>query len=844
MKSYCLHCSLINENEQEKFCCNGCAAAYQIINNLGLANYYQSRLLNPESKSLKPEENQQINIEEFAIPISENIFSLNLMIEGLHCAACVWLIENVLKKQPQVKKARINMSTKRLYLEWFGTKEIGNNLVRLIFDLGYRLVPFDAEFLKAQEQKYDSKILKALAVAGFAAGNVMLTSVALWSNNSLQMGEATRNLLYWVSAIIALPAIIYSGRIFVISALNSIKAKRTNMDVPIAVAIFLVSIISIFEAITKGEHAYFDSVIMLIFFLLIGRYLDFSARRKAFSITGDLIMLSGISATIIEGEKHRTIASKNLQKDMILNVAMGEKIAADGIVIQGEGKIDTSVITGESNPKKHQIGDEVFAGMVNLGDALQVKITKAKNETLLAKIVAMVENIETHKNHYTKLADIVAKYYTPIVHLLAFATFLVWCFIFQIGWHSSMLIAAAVLIISCPCALALAIPVVQIVAAGRLLKQGILIKNGEALEKLNKIDTIIFDKTGTLTVGKPKLLKIEKLVWQGNDWLEEPFDFNPKKLPARATFENLPLNLAVSMAARSQHILSKALFESFSQNLLDLKVQEIAGMGLITIYNGEEAKLGNSRFCSKIANFTPPLKKTENLPQIYFEYQNQILIFTFQDQLKIDAREVVGQLSKYNIIILSGDKQLVVAKTAKELGIKQYYFEKTPDQKLEILQKLKEAGENILMVGDGINDAPALMLADVSISPANASDISKNIADVIFQGKKLQPILETIQTAKKSDQLIKQNLTFALLYNLVAVPFAMAGYIVPLIAALAMSASSIVVVVNALRIRKVNGGSLFHEILRRSLPRVLQHETQDGAVNPPSTSAPPLKPRR
>jgi Cu2+-exporting ATPase len=386
MKNSCLHCGLINKNPEEKFCCKGCGFAYQIINNLGLQNYYQSRLLNSQVKALKPEENQQIDISEFALPTDKNNFSINLMIEGLHCAACVWLIENVLKKQPSVTKARINMTNKRLYLEWSGDKNIGNDLVKLIFNLGYRLVPFDAEFLQASEKKYDGSMLKALAVAGFATGNVMLISVALWANNSLQMGVATRNLLYWVSALIALPAIVYSGRIFVISAFDSLKAKRMNMDVPIVVAIFLASIISIFEAITKGEHAYFDSVIMLIFFLLIGRYLDFSARRKAFSITGDLMMLSGISATIILDGKHKIIASKDLQKDMILSVAMGERIAADGLIIKGEGEIDTSVITGESLPKKYVIGNEVFAGMVNIGDALQVRITKAREETLLAKM--------------------------------------------------------------------------------------------------------------------------------------------------------------------------------------------------------------------------------------------------------------------------------------------------------------------------------------------------------------------------------------------------------------------------------------------------------------------------
>ncbi len=798
MKNYCLHCGLINKTREEKFCCKGCKTAYQIINNLGLSNYYQTRLLNNKIKALKPEEDCLLDISEFTNQTSDNNFSINLMVEGLHCAACVWLIENVLKKQPSVKKARINMSTKRLYLEWLGNKNTGNDLVRLVSNLGYRLIPFDAEFLQASEKKYDSNILKALAVAGFAAGNVMLISVAIWANSSLQMGVATRNLLYWVSALIALPAIVYSGRIFVISAFNSIKAGRMNMDVPVAVAIFLVSIISIFEAITQGEHAYFDSVIMLIFFLLIGRYLDFSARRKAFSITGDLMMLSGISATIILNEKHKIIANKDLQKGMILNVVMGERIAADGIIIQGRGEIDTSVITGESNPKEFSIGDEVFAGMVNLGDALQVKITKAKDETLLAKIVAMVEQIETSKNYYSKIADVVAKYYTPAVHSLALITFIIWCFILPIGWHQALLKAAAVLIITCPCALALSIPVVQIVAAGRLLKQGILIKDGNALEKLNKIDTIIFDKTGTLTIGKPKLLKIDYLKKQGGNWSKYFPDTAHQNLPPTA-FEKLQIKLAVSMAARSKHILSQALLESFKSELLDLEVQEISGMGLVANHNGKEARLGNIRHCNQIAL---PFENDQKLPQIYFQYNNQITIFTFQDQLRSDAKEVINQLNQYHLILLSGDKKSVIDATAKELGIKEYYFEKTPDQKLEILKKLKTKNKNILMVGDGINDAPSLMFANVSISPASASDISKNIADIIFQTKKLQPILEAIKTAKKSNQLIKQNLTFALFYNIVAVPFAMLGYVVPLIAALAMSSSSIVVVVNALRIRK------------------------------------------
>lgn len=773
MNNNCRHCGL--DSQGDEFCCSGCKLAYQMINNLGLQNYYQQRLIDKEKRSLKPENIGDIDISQFVTQDENNLNLINLMVDGMHCAACIWLIESVLKKQPAVVKARINMSNKRLHLEWVGDKKIGNDLVKIIFDLGYRLLPFDIETLEQQEKKYDNAILKALAVAGFAAGNVMLISVALWSNSSMQMGVATRNLLYWVSALIAMPAIIYSGRIFFVSAISSIKHGRMNMDVPIMVAITLASIISIFEAITKGEHAYFDSVIMLIFFLLIGRYLDFSARKKAFFLTGDLIMLNSVSATIIENGQNKIIANKNLKKDMVLLVAMGDKIAADGVVINGQSEIDTAVITGESLPKKVVVGDEVFAGMINLGSALQVRVTKTQDQTLLAQIIKMVEDVEKNKSHYTKIADQVAKYYTPLVHILALSTFLFWCFIGHIGWHKALLNAAAVLIITCPCALALAIPTVQIAAAARLLRKGVLLKNGEALEKLNKINTIVFDKTGTLTIGKPELIDIK-----GDSSAEI-------------------LQMAASLAAKSKHVLSQALLKSFKGDLLNFDVEEVAGSGLIANYNNHEIRLGNLvHCCISDPNFAVDIK----LPQIYFKYQDRVTVFIFQDQLREDAKLVVEQLKNKRIILLSGDKKSVVADVAKSLNISEYYFKKNPLEKCQILQKLKLEGSNILMVGDGINDAPSLMLADLSISPASAADISKNIADIVFQGLKLQPILEVINVAKKSNLLIKENLALSIIYNLIAIPFAVTGHIVPLFAALAMSSSSIVVVLNSLRVGK------------------------------------------
>jgi len=775
----CLHCNL-KAPANEKFCCGGCAAAYALINNLGLGNYYESRLIKAGERPNKPEENSSTDIEEFVIKGENNSYSAHLMVEGLHCAACIWLIESVLKKQENVTKARINMSNRRLHLEWSGDLSYGNKLVKLVANLGYRLIPFDYEILKNEEKKYDNNLLKALAVSGFAAGNIMLLSVALWSSNSAIMGIATRNLLYWVSALIALPTIIYSGRIFFVSAWNALKTGSTNMDVPISIAIFLASLVSLFEAFTKGEHAYFDSAVMLIFFLLIGRYLDFGARKKAMQTASQMALLQVSAATLMDqNNQPKTIRAQDIKKDMILLIVAGDKIPADGIVIEGISEIDTSLITGESAPKKININEEVFAGMINLGAPIRIKVNKTKEETLLAQIINLTENIEKSKSGYVRIADKVSKYYTPIVHILAAISFAIWCFYLKAGWHQSLLIATAVLIITCPCALALAVPVVQIVASSRLMKQGILLKNGEALEKLTNIEVIIFDKTGTLTLGQPRLINKNEID------------------------ENLLL-IAASIASKSKHPLSKALYSSYCGNLLELQVIETSGSGLSSIYNKQEIKLGKKEF---VTNFNANLdteNSSEITSEVYLKYGEKIVIFKFEDEIRPDAEVVIGQLQKLKkkIILLSGDKKSAVENVANKIGISEYYYNQNTIDKCNFLNKLKLQNKNILMIGDGLNDAPALVLADVSISPATASDISKNAANIIFQGQKLFPVLEVILVAKKAKKLMKENFAIALAYNLIAVPFAMAGYIVPLIAALAMSSSSIIVVLNALKIKK------------------------------------------
>ncbi len=781
MIKFCLHCGEDTKNFSEDFCCLGCSAAYRIINKLGFENYYKLRQINPDERKIKPEISEEIDISEFISRRKDGINSVTLMVQGLHCSACVWLIESILKKQKNVVSARINLTRKTLLLEWSGDAKSGNELLHLIQEIGYKLLPFDEEILNEAEKKYNNSILRALAVAGFGVGNVMLFSFSLWFADASEIGKEARNLLHFFSSLIALPVIIFSARPFFISATKSVRAGYPNMDLAISIAIFLACIVSLLETFRGGFYVYFDSAVMLIFFLLIGRYLDLKARKKAFAIATEFSLLAAGFGRIEEDKKVRILSSKQLREGMILLVAAGEKIAADGIVVDGESEIETSLITGETLPKKITQNQQVFAGMINLVSPLRVRITKSSQDSLLAEIIRISAETESKKNHYIRLADRLAKFYLPAVHLIAFLTF---CFWFNSGWEVALMNATAVLIITCPCALALAVPIVQTIAISNFIRRGILIKSGEALEKLREIDSIIFDKTGSLTIGSPRLVKIEFL--NGKTFLDEQ--------------RNFYLRLAASLAKKSRHPLSQAIFNAYSENLEEVSVQEIQGFGLEATFENKILKLGRREFCG-IKNLQISEK---NLLSCFLKFGEDELIFFFEDEIKSDAKAVISELKQAGkkIILLSGDEERIVSDVAKKLEISEFYFAQTPISKVEFLEKIRAENKKFIMVGDGLNDAPALALSDVSISFAKASDISQNIADVIIQGEKLMPIIELINSSKKAIFLMRENLIIALIYNLIAVPFAIAGQVVPLVAAIAMSSSSLLVLFNSLRMNR------------------------------------------
>jgi P-type Cu2+ transporter len=708
----------------------------------------------------------------FVEPIAAGGYRLALLVEGVHCGGCVRRIEGALMALPEVSSARVNLSTRRLNVTWDGALRHAEDVVAAVEALGYTAVPFVRQELDSRDRRAQSELLKSMAVAGFAAGNVMLLSVSVWAGYFEGMGAATRDLLHWFSALIALPAIVYAGRPFYRSALGALAAGRTNMDVPISLAVLLAGGMSLFETIEGGRYVYFDSAVALLFFLLLGRYLDCRARGRARAAVERLLALVAGSATVLQADGRRAMLRPDqLAPGMSILAAAGERIAADGRVTAGRSELDSSLITGESLPRPVGEGDPVFAGTLNLGAPLTIAVTAVGEGTLLAEIVRLMEQAEQRRARYVALADRISRLYAPAVHGLALLTFLGWTFVVGVDWQVALLHAVAVLIITCPCALGLAVPAVQVIASGRLMRQGVLLKTATALERLARVDTVVFDKTGTLTLGRP--------------WLRTQ------------AIDPEALRLAASLAAASRHPLARALAAAAPDAPVAPDVREVTGCGLSLVTADGEIRLGSRRWCGIGED------GSARAPELWLTAPgHEAQLFLFEDPLRADAAQVVAALKRRGMAVrlLSGDREATVAEVAEALGIADWRAECGPADKVAYLERLAGEGRLVLMVGDGLNDAPALAAASVSLSPSSAADITQTSADAVFQGELLAPVLETLAVARAAQRLVGQNFALAFAYNLLTVPLAVLGMVTPLIAALAMSASSLVVIGNALRL--------------------------------------------
>ena len=713
---------------------------------------------------------------------AQGLKSLDLAVEGARCAACIQKIEGALFKMDGVKQARLNLSTGRLAVRFFGADERAGDFIEALDALGYPARPYAAETVKDAQSAEEKRLLRALGVAGFAMMNVMLLSISVWAGDG-EMDLATKTLMHWISGLIALPAVAYSGAPFFGSALKSLRARQVNMDVPISLAVLLACLLSIYETAMGHGEAYFDAAVMLLFFLLIGRWLDVRLRARAGQAARDLAALQARIAHRIDADGHvKAVPDADIRPGDRLLVQPGERFAVDGIIVSGQGPVDASLVTGETAPLDLKPGGEAWSGMVNLSRPLTLEATAASADSLLAEIARLVEAGEQSRSKYVRYADLAARAYVPAVFAMAGLTLAGWLVVGG-SPHTAVMNAIAVLIITCPCAMALVAPAVQVVACGRLFQDGVLVKSGDALERLADADYALFDKTGTLTEGKPALVNADAVT---------PED----------------LALAAQLARGSRHPLSRAVARAAEQALgpgaVADDVREEAGGGLSAVIQGVPLRFGSASFTgADLAADVAPAGDAALEAWLAVEGRAPVR-FIFADRLREGAADAVAALRARGLPgeMLSGDRPAPVAEAAAALGLERFSAGLKPQDKIARIEALKAEGRKPLMVGDGINDAPALSAAYVSISMGSAADISRSAADLVIQGDRLDSLVRARDVARASRSRMMENFALANIYNAIAVPLAVFGLVDPLVAALAMSSSSIVVMLNALRLAR------------------------------------------
>ena len=718
-------------------------------------------------------------VERAAAAAAEQGARIMLSVPDAHCALCISTVERDLECMPGIRSARLNLTLRRVSVDADAGISAADVIARLQ-TIGYGAYELDPGTLSmTHTDRQGRDLLMRLGVAGFSMMNIMLLSVAVWSGAT----DATRDLFHLISAAIAVPTVAFSGQPFFRKALAGVRARRLDMDFPISLAILLATAMSLYETFNGGQHAYFDAAVMLTFFLLAGRYLDFRTRAVARSAAQELaalevpraIRLSNIGGTAgAAGNVEETVSVADLRPGDAVLVRPGGRIPVDGVVIDGNSELDRSLLTGETLPVFAGPDMVVTAGAVNLTGPLTVRVTAAGKDSSLHRMADLVAVAENARNKYTSLAERAARVYSPSVHLLAFGAFVVWMWITGGDVRMALNIAAATLIITCPCALGLAVPAVVTAASGKLFRAGLLIKDGSALERLAEVDTVVFDKTGTLTMGTPE----------------------PTNLAALSTSD---LAVAAALGAASSHPLAMSLAAAAREKGVTparlTEVTEVPGHGVQALWNGERVRLGRATWVGA---------QTLEVTAAYLAIGAQpAQAIAFADRLRDGAAEAVAAFKAQgkHVALISGDVPGAVGDLAQRLGIADWRAEALPQDKADAITAMQAEGRRVLMIGDGLNDTVALTAAHVSISPATALEAARVASDIVLLGNSLAPLPDAHRIAVRAVRRIRENFTVSFGYNIIAVPIALVGLASPLIAALAMSASSITVALNALRLK-------------------------------------------
>ncbi len=695
-----------------------------------------------------------------------------LSVPDIRCGGCVASIERALNKRPDVVSARVNLTLKQVRLLLPRPDSDPAPIIDALAGLGFKASATEAGDHAATDPA-GKQLLRATALAGFGAMNIMLLSVGVWSGAE----DATRNTFHLISALIALPVVVYAGRPFFASAWGAVRVWRTNMDVPISLGVLLGTLMSLFELVKGGHHVFFDASVTLLFFLLAGRYLDHMMRQRARSAVAGLARLSPRGAMVRQSDGSLKFTSLDaIAPGDRLMVSANEYVPVDLRIASGQTDLDRSLITGESMPVAAGPGDVLEAGTLNLSGQIEAVALRTAGDSFLAQMISMQAAAEQGRGTYVRIADRASRLYAPVVHLTALVTFIGWMIATSGDWRQSAFIAISVLIITCPCALGLAVPVAHVVAAGRLMAQGILMKDGSALERLAEADSVVCDKTGTLTTGRPVLDAVSG--------------------------DASALRAGRALAALSGHPAARAITPDPAAAPNDMTIndiEELAGLGISATINGRQARLGRSDWVAQIASSQP----VSDDPAFVFAGARPIS-FPLIETLRPGAAHAITALKADGlpVALLSGDNAARVHRIAAELGIDQALSGITPEGKIAFLDDLRDRGHRPLMVGDGLNDAAALAAAHVSMAPASASDAGRMAADFIFLRDGLEAIPLALSLARRTARIVHQNFALAIGYNVIAVPLAVLGHVTPLIAALAMSTSSVIVIGNSLRLNR------------------------------------------
>ncbi|MBF0272266.1 MAG: heavy metal translocating P-type ATPase [Magnetococcales bacterium] len=798
----CYHCGLeippeaLILDEGRKFCCSGCLGAWRVIRGMGLEDYYQRR--DGGILGTRPGETDRQALEPFDDPEYQSRLvseveggrEVCLLLDGIHCAACVWLNEQMLRRLPGVSEVWINFATHRARVRWNPEQLRLSEIIGTVRGIGYRAEPYDPALGEQNRARRDRELLSRMGVAGFGAANVMFIAIALYAGYFQGMDAEAKNFFHWVSLVLATPVILYSGGVFVRGAWNGLRLGHLNMDLPIALGAWVTYGYSVVVTVRGSGEIYFDSVTMFLFVLLTGRFLESIARGKAAGSMERLLNLEPRHALVLRDGEPVSVPVREVRVGERVLVKPGERVPVDGIIESGMTSVDESMLTGEGLPVTRGPGEILVGGTLNLEGSVVLIVERVGEETALARILRLVETAQAERPPIQGVADRVAARFVGMVLVLAAATLGFWL------WRDpsqALENSVAVLIITCPCALGLGAPAAMLVAMGAAARMGILLKSGETIERLERVTQVVMDKTGVLTLGTPR---VERIV------------------PVSGMDERTLLTLAATVERHSEHPVGRAIFREFQSRgwgqVEDAQeARNVPGLGMEAWVSGRLTRVGRSGFV--LAGGDPehdasrPPEDRDHAVTWSACGQDGVLLgwIGLGDTLKPKAREVVAALRAMGlpVTVLSGDRRAVVDQVARLTGVERAESDLLPEDKERIIADLQRNGAVTAMVGDGVNDAPALARADVALVVANATDLAVASADVILLNRDLETVTRVFTLARRTLGTIRQNYGFSLFYNLLAIPLAMSGLVSPIVAAISMPLSSLVVVGNALRLR-------------------------------------------